>query len=564
MSSWLSLDRTGSFSNSTTLRWTAQPNATGADRIGRIDLGEKTLTVTQFAAASQMSLSRNDLRFGWSWATGKFTPPQSTVLTFSGPGSRQWSASSSSPWLKVTPASGTGSSTIRVEINTAGPLPGLGTASGEVIIGPSDGSRFVILRCSLNTIAGSTAPFGTFDTPTDNPAGLGGNLAISGSTAVTGWALDDIGVKQVTIWRDPVGPEPVHPNGYVYIGDALFVAGARPDVEQKYLNSPQANRAGWGYMLLTNPLPGKGNGVFRVHAIASDEEGNQVKLGTKTIAVDNLRAVKPFGALDTPAPGQTISGSFMNSGWALTPQPSAIATNGSTISVIIDGVDIGSPSFGSMRSDVAGIFPGYANTYTSAGQYALDTTRYSNAMHTIAWIVYDNNGNGDGIGSRFFNIQNGATAASADPERMMPEAAEQSLAGQRPFQASAARAMHHVAPANAYPAFRRGHNRNAELVPIRSAGQGLLQPIELDELDRMEIHLPGGQEWTAALRVGDERRELPIGSSFDAEGGIFYWQLGPGFLGEFFLEFRGAGGAVLRVPVNVGARTARERSSLAR
>ncbi|MBL0158270.1 MAG: hypothetical protein IPP47_14375 [Bryobacterales bacterium] len=34
-------------------------------------------------------------------------------------------------------------------------------------------------------------------------------------------------------------------------------------------------------------------------------------------------------------------------------------------------------------------------------------------MHSIAWIVYDNLGHGDGIGSRFFNIQNGVVGASA-------------------------------------------------------------------------------------------------------------------------------------------------------
>jgi len=48
---------------------------------------------------------------------------------------------------------------------------------------------------------------------------------------------------------------------------------------------------------------------------------------------------------------------------------------------------------------------------------------------------------------------------------------------------------------------------------------------------------------------------LPIGSTFDAEGGIFYWQLGPGFLGEYTLEFRAEDGGILSVPVFVGART---------
>ena len=68
----------------------------------------------------------------------------------------------------------------------------------------------------------------------------------------------------------------------------------------------------------------------------------------------------------------------------------------------------------------------------------------------------------------------------------------------------------------------------------------------------MEIHLAGGQKWTAALRIGDELRDLPIGSTFDVEGGIFYWQPGPAFLGEYMLEFHAEDGTVLTVPVRVG------------
>ena len=35
--------------------------------------------------------------------------------------------------------------------------------------------------------------------------------------------------------------------------------------------------------------------------------------------------------------------------------------------------------------------------------------------------------------------------------------------------------------------------------------------------------------------MNGERRPLPIGSSLKA--GVFYWQLGPGFLGDFDLLF---------------------------
>ncbi|MBL0159605.1 MAG: hypothetical protein IPP47_21215, partial [Bryobacterales bacterium] len=146
---------------------------------------------------------------------------------------------------------------------------------------------------------------------------------------------------------------------------------------------------------------------------------------------------------------------------------------------------------------------------------------------------------GDGIGSRFFNIQNGATGASADPGNP----------SERAIHLRKARLQRPVPPVDGSPAFRKGYDLQESLTPIRQAGEGLFEPVELRELDRLELHLPSGQQWTAALRVGDELRDLPIGSTFDPEGGIFYWQLGPAFLGEFALEFRAADGTLLPISV---------------
>lgn len=80
-------------------------------------------------------------------------------------------------------------------------------------------------------------------------------------------------------------------------------------------------------MMLTNYLPNGGNGTYTFEAIATDAEGNDVPLGTKTINVDNENAVKPFGAIDTPKQGGTADGSnFRNHGWVLTPLPNSIPT----------------------------------------------------------------------------------------------------------------------------------------------------------------------------------------------------------------------------------------------
>jgi len=46
-----------------------------------------------------------------------------------------------------------------------------------------------------------------------------------------------------------------------------------------------------------------------------------------------------------------------------------------------------------------------------------------------------------------------------------------------------------------------------------------------------------GYSYTGYLKFQDELRPLPIGSTLDADRGVFYWQPGPGFLGEYEFVF---------------------------
>jgi hypothetical protein len=235
-------------------------------------------------------------------------------------------------------------------------------------------------------------PFGSFDTPIDGST-------VRSSIAVTGWALDDVGIASLKIYREQGG-------NLFYIGDALFVEGARPDVAQAYPNYPNNTKAGWGYMMLTNFLP-NGDGIYILHAIATDSSGQQTTLGTKTITVDNAIAVKPFGAIDTPKPGEVVSGTnYRIQGWALTPQPNKIPEDGSTIKVYIDGSYIGNCTYNIYRPDIASLFPGYANSSGAMGYFDFNPTNYTDGVHTLQWTVTDSGGNTDGVGSRYFSIDN--------------------------------------------------------------------------------------------------------------------------------------------------------------
>ncbi len=256
-----------------------------------------------------------------------------------------------------------------------------------------------VVRILNDDSATQAPPFGAVDTPAQNATG------IEGAIAVTGWALDDTGVLRVVVSRDPVAGEPA--GATIYVGDAVFVDGARPDVAAAYPTYPASTRAGWGYMLLTNMLPNHGNGTYKLWLHAVDREGRQTLLGSRTFTCANAAATLPFGTLDTPAQGATVGGkAFVVFGWALTPVPGAIPTDGSTIWVYVDGVPVGHPVYDQYRADIATLFPGYANSNGAIGYYVLDTTTLSNGMHSIAWLVTDDQGRSQGIGSRYFWVAN--------------------------------------------------------------------------------------------------------------------------------------------------------------
>jgi hypothetical protein len=246
------------------------------------------------------------------------------------------------------------------------------------------------------TLTALAAPFGTVDTPANN-------VTVSGEVAVTGWALDDAEVAAVDIFRSPVAGEG---GGQIFLGRAVFIRGARPDVQAAYPAVPNNDNAGWGFMVLTNMLPNQGNGVFDLFVYAADRAGLSTLLGTRRITAANSASTKPFGTIDTPLQGETVSGTIVNFGWALTPMPAAIPTDGSTIDVYIDGVYRGHAVYNNFRPDIAAIFPGLNNSQGAIGYYVIDTTTLANGLHTIQWVVRDNAGQTSGIGSRFFRVQN--------------------------------------------------------------------------------------------------------------------------------------------------------------
>jgi hypothetical protein len=474
----------------------------------------------------QISLNRTQLYFGAN-TSGNQTGPQSFLISNSGGGILKWTAAVNVDWLSCNPASGTGSVLVTVSINPSGLLPG--TYYGSITVADSragNSPQMVNVKLIVYSSSQKNLPQGVFDTP------ISGST-VTGSIPVTGWAIDNIGIETVIIYRNPVTGES---GGLVYIGDAVFVEGARSDIEAAFPGYPNNYKAGWGYLMLTNALPGQGNGTFTLYAKATDKEGNTVTLGTKTIYCDNAHAVKPFGALDTPAQGGAASGgSYINFGWALTPLPNTIPRDGSTIIVWVDGLPLGHPVYNRYRADIAALFPGYNNSDGAAGYYYLDTTPYKNGVHTISWSVKDSAGNTDGIGSRYFTIQNTGTASMVQE---IPAVFTVFNDQRSAFDVDISQI-----PMDYYQQVqvRKGCDRDIAPQILYPDDSGNIT-IEINQLERIEIYLPGAFESLSTDRygyqlIGDRLKALPIGSSFNGQAGVFSWQPGPGFFGVYELVF---------------------------
>jgi hypothetical protein len=122
--------------------------------------------------------------------------------------------------------------------------------------------------------------------------------------------------------------------------------------------------------------------------------------------------VKPFGTIDIPGQGGTVSGTVDVEGWVLAqPHPGRfVPFDGSTIRLFIDGVEHpATATYGIARPDVAALFPpaSYANANGPCVRITIDTTPLADGVHTIAWVVTDSLGAAEGIGSRFITVQNG-------------------------------------------------------------------------------------------------------------------------------------------------------------
>lgn len=518
-----------STANDGTYSWSV-PNVVSDDCLVRVTDTSNSLisdvSDNYFSIGGDPEISLNKTQVNFGYLVGTRSPETQTVLiSNNGSGSLSWTAGADVNWITVSPGSGNGDAVLSITINPDG--LGAGTHNGTITVTASNAvnsPQTVAVQLVVKYPSQDQPPFGSFEVPDD------GETGVSGAIPVTGWALDDIGVESVFIYRDVNG-------SLGLLGEAVFVEGARADVEQAFPTYPRNSRGGWGYMLLTNFLP---EGELKLKVIAKDTTGHQVELGTKTVYLDHENAVLPFGAIDTPLQGGEASGNtYWNQGWVLTPNPNKIPEDGSTINVYVDGTFKGKATYNNPRKDIANFFPSYANTDGPGAYFGLDTTAYANGVYSISWGVVDSGGNKAGIGSRYFTIQNTSNRASADSTTAEPAPQGQLKVAQNFNKKAKMMSIDTLEqiPANYEEPFKVQTGFGTDFIPadMYPDANGHIH-LNVPQMERIEIEVGPNVEAAYQL-VGVETRALPIGSNLDTERGIFTWQLGAGFMGDHHLVF---------------------------
>jgi hypothetical protein len=448
-----------------------------------------------------------------------------------GGGTLAWSVSENSSWLQCSPVSGTNFGVVTVSLTNLSSLQ-LGDNIAEITISDSEAvnSPLKVYVTARRYDYGSpgipSMPFGFFESPTDS-------TTVNGSVPMCGWALDDIEVESLKIfYEDGVNLE--------YQGNALFVRGARPDVAQMFPQYPHANRAGWGYLLQSNLFA---LGTYTFHAVATDKEGNQVTLGTKTVTINNSGLSNPFGDLYTPAPGEAASGNEYDiTGWALTPLMHCV----DKVEIYVDGSKLdGTATYGLSDPVIAALFPGFCDSSAAGFKYIFDTIGYSNGLHTMDCTVTDsNNDSTSGIGSRYFNIWNLGRLNSAHQSSNLTRFSVADIKD-IPLDCSA--------PVR----INKGYGKDNEARFVNPDENGDIN-VEIKELERLTVQLDISQHLTAKdfhltpqeplteaerftykgyLVVGEQLWPLPVGSTMENKTGTFYWHPAAGHFGSYRLVF---------------------------
>jgi N-acetylmuramoyl-L-alanine amidase len=232
---------------------------------------------------------------------------------------------------------------------------------------------------------------GAVDAPADG-------ATVSGYVQVRGYALDGNLVSNVDVFVDGTDDA----NRVTTAGGANINL-PRPDILQafpQYAGSPGQN-PGWRASFKAANFS---NGSHTIYVQATDVDGCSYFLAPKAIKIDNTLNQAPFGNMDFPQPNSSVAanGVLTVAGWALDDRKV------DHVDVVVDGLLERQALTGIYRADVAANFPDNPAAIVSGFVLNLDSTRYTNGVHTVSVRAVDDQGQQGFLGSARVQVFNNA------------------------------------------------------------------------------------------------------------------------------------------------------------
>jgi N-acetylmuramoyl-L-alanine amidase len=195
----------------------------------------------------------------------------------------------------------------------------------------------------------------------DSPAN---GKVISGTSNVSGWALNASGLKTVVVQK----------TDGTTLAPASSTFSARPDVAAAFPNYTGALNSGFSISINTTSLP---NGPQTINVVATGSDGQTITKSVQ-VTVDNA----PKLCVDTPVRGSSIKNSMSVSGWSVN------ISGLKSISVQkVDGTSLGVQTSFTARPDIAAAFPAFPGSGQSGYNLNVDTTALPNGVQTLRVVA---------------------------------------------------------------------------------------------------------------------------------------------------------------------------------
>ncbi len=253
-----------------------------------------------------------------------------------------------------------------------------GNHTVAVSVTDSDGtpdSSSVAIGITVSNSVAASPPSVFIDAP------LAGAVVASGMVAISGWAVDNTSSVGTAI-----ASVVVKVDGTI-AGTATYGI-SRPDVCAVFPGRLNCPRVGYSYSLDTRTLS---TGLHTITVSAADSDGVP-DVGNASIAIAVSNA-PPAVYIDSPTPGSVLSGVVTVAGWAIDSSASGTAIAG--VQVNVDGVLMGTATYGGARPDVCAAYPARPGCPNVGFTYQLNTGLLSVGPHTISVVAMDGDGNPD-------------------------------------------------------------------------------------------------------------------------------------------------------------------------